>query len=220
VAQKTVATFNSTGTPALFMHAADALHGDLGMIGTGDPVICLSKSGNTPEIQALTPLLRQRGNPIIAVTAHADSALASAATVLLLLPVAQEADPLNLAPTTSTTLQMALGDALATALIARRGFTASDFARFHPGGSLGRKLYLTVGDLARLHDQPQVGIHDKLPAVILRITSGRLGATAVLDANNQLCGIVTDGDLRRALEKFGAQAYALQASEVMTPYIK
>lgn len=203
VAQKIVATLNSTGTPALFMHAADAIHGDLGMIQSDDLVLCLSKSGETPEIRVLVPLLKSRGNRLIAMTANRQSTLAKSADFLLFTPVEQEADPHNLAPTTSTTAQIALGDALATALLALRGFSPEDFAKFHPGGALGKQLYLRVRDLYPLHERPAVRPDAPLRDVILEISRKRLGATAVLDERENLLGIVTDGDLRRMLERGG-----------------
>lgn len=203
VAQKIVATLNSTGTPALFMHAADAIHGDLGMIRPGDIVMCLSKSGDTPEIKVLVPLLKNMGNLLIGMVSNPDSYLGKQADYILLTPIDKEADPNNLAPTASTTAQMALGDALASALLALRGFTPSDFAQFHPGGALGKQLYLRVRDLYTHNEKPQVYLHDSLQRTILEMTSKRLGATAVLDDQGRLCGIITDGDLRRMLERNG-----------------
>lgn len=201
VAQKIVATLNSTGTPALYLHAADAIHGDLGMIQPNDWVLCISKSGETPEIRVLIPLLRNFGNPLIAMTANRHSTLAMQADYLLWTPIEQEADPNNLAPTASTTAQMALGDALAMALLARKGFSQEDFGKFHPGGALGKQLYLRVRDLCALHERPVVRPDAPLHEVILEITSRRLGATAVLDTENRLLGIITDGDLRRMLQR-------------------
>jgi arabinose-5-phosphate isomerase len=215
VAQKMVATFNSTGTPSLFMHAADAIHGDLGMIRHGDIVMCLSKSGDTPEIKVLVPLLKNMGNLLFAMVANPDSYLGKQADYVLLTPVDKEADPNNLAPTASTTAQMALGDALATSLLALRGFTPSDFAQFHPGGALGKQLYLRVRDLYTHNEKPQVYLHDSLQRTILEMTSKRLGATAVLDDNDHLCGIITDGDLRRMLERSGDFS-SLQAQDLMS----
>lgn len=199
VGQKMVATFNSTGTPALFMHAADAIHGDLGMIQAEDVILCISKSGETAEIKVLLPLLANLGNAIIAMVSNRDSFLAQTAQFLLYIPVSREADPNNLAPTASTTAQMALGDALATALLALKGFSPSDFAQYHPGGSLGKQLYLRVRDLSRQNERPAVSLGTSLPDAILEISSKRLGATAVLDASGTPVGIVTDGDLRRML---------------------
>jgi arabinose-5-phosphate isomerase len=197
VAQKIVATLNSTGTPAMFLHAADAIHGDLGMIRPNDLVLCLSKSGESSEIKVLIPLLKNFGNPLIAMTAQRNSTLALQADYLLWTPIEQEADPNNLAPTASTTSQMALGDALAVALLAYKGFSPEDFGKFHPGGALGKQLYLRVRDLYTLHERPVIGPDASLKDIILEISSKRLGATAVLDEQGQLLGIITDGDLRR-----------------------
>jgi arabinose-5-phosphate isomerase len=216
VAQKIVATLNSTGTPALFLHAADAIHGDLGMIQPDDFVLCISKSGETAEIKVLIPLLKNFGNPLIAMTANRQSSLARMADYLLWTPVDQEADPNNLAPTTSTIAQMALGDALAMALLSLKGFTAEDFAKFHPGGALGKQLYLRVRDLYLLHERPQVPAGANLQEVILEISSKRLGATAVLDEKGHLLGIITDGDLRRMLQK--QQDFSnVKAADILTP---
>jgi len=200
VAQKIVATLNSTGTTAVFMHAADAIHGDLGMIGNGDIVLCISKSGDTPEIKVLVPLIKGFGNKLIAMVSNPVSYLANQADFKIILPVSQEADPNNLAPTTSTTLQMAMGDALAVALLSLKGFSQEKFARFHPGGSLGKQLYLKVSDLISAHDKRKVYVEDNIRKIILEISSKRLGATAVVDDNENLVGIITDGDLRRMLE--------------------
>lgn len=216
VGQKIVATLNSTGTPALFMHAADAIHGDLGMIRPPDLVLCLSKSGETPEVKALVPLLRNLGRPLIGMVSKPDSYLARQADFVLRTPVPQEADPNNLAPTASTTAQMAMGDALATALLALRGFTPADFAQYHPGGALGKQLYLRVADLYPQNEKPAVGLQASLPETILEMTAKRLGATAVLDDQGQLAGIITDGDLRRMLERSDGQA-GIQARAIMTP---
>ncbi|MBK8847526.1 MAG: KpsF/GutQ family sugar-phosphate isomerase [Bacteroidetes bacterium] len=200
VAQKIVATLNSTGTPAAFMHAADAVHGDLGTLQNNDIVICISHSGNTPEIKLLAPLLTSNKNLLIAITGNKSSYLATAANYVIDASVSKEACPNNLAPTTSTTVQMALGDALAVALINCRGFSASDFARFHPGGALGKRLYLKIADLVSTNQKPVVTPDDSIHKVIVEISSKRLGATAVIK-NNKLLGIITDGDLRRMLEK-------------------
>lgn len=200
IAQKIVATLNSTGTPALFMHAADAIHGDLGMVRPYDLVLCLSKSGETAEIKVLVPLVRNLGNPIIGMVTKKDSYLGQQANYILHTPIVKEADPNNLAPTTSTTAQLALGDALATALLALRGFTPKDFAQFHPGGSLGKQLYLSVADIYPKNERPAVVATDSLQRTILEMTSKCLGATAVIDDENRVKGIVTDGDLRRMLE--------------------
>lgn len=223
VAQKIAATLNSTGTPALFLHAADAIHGDLGMVQPADFVICLSKSGETPEIRVLAPLVKNFGNPLVAVTANKKSSLAQLANYLLYTPIEQEADPNNLAPTSSTTAQMALGDALAVALLSHKGFGSQDFAKFHPGGALGKQLYLRVSDLYQLHERPVVSPESRLPEVILEISSKRLGATAVEGPDGQLLGIITDGDLRRMLQRGGdfsqvrAQDILSTAAKSVTP---
>lgn len=201
IANKIVATFNSTGTPAIFMHAADAIHGDLGIILPDDIVICLSKSGSTPEIKVLIPLIRNLGNKIIALVSNVDSYLAQKADYLLRATVDREACPNNLAPTTSTTAQLVIGDALAVCLLKLRGFTPSDFAKVHPGGALGKKLYMRVGDICSSEDVPKVKLTDPLSTIIIEISSKRLGAAAVVDENNKLVGIITDGDLRRMLQK-------------------
>ncbi|RAJ85498.1 arabinose-5-phosphate isomerase [Chitinophaga dinghuensis] len=201
IAQKIVATLNSTGTPALFMHAADAIHGDLGMIRQEDIVMCISKSGTSSEIKVLVPLVKNFGNTLIAMVGNTASFLAVEADYILNTTVSQEACPNNLAPTTSTTAQLAMGDALAVCLIEWHGFTAADFAKFHPGGALGKKLYLKVQDLSKLHQAPKVLLNSSLRDVIVEISSKMLGVTAVLDDNGALQGIITDGDLRRMLEK-------------------
>ncbi len=200
IAQKIVATFNSTGTPALFLHAADAIHGDLGMIQKADVVIVISKSGESPEIKVLLPLLKGFGNPVIAICGAEKSYLAQAADCLVNTTVTKEACPNNLAPTTSTTAQLAMGDALAVCLLNLKGFTAQDFARYHPGGALGKKLYLRVKDVLSGTEGPVVDAGAGVQQVIYEISSKRLGATAVTE-NGQLCGIITDGDLRRMLEQ-------------------
>ncbi|MEO0008031.1 MAG: hypothetical protein RJA20_2227 [Bacteroidota bacterium] len=215
VAQKIVATLNSTGSPALFLHAADAIHGDLGMIQPNDAVICLSKSGETSEIKVLIPLLKSFGNPLVAMTANRNSTLARQADFLLWTPVDQEADPNNLAPTTSTISQMALGDALAIVLLTHRGFSASDFAKFHPGGALGKQLYLRVRDLYDRNEKPSVRTDASLNEVILEISAKRLGATAVLGHDNRLAGIITDGDLRRMLQQ-QSNFSDLTAADILT----
>lgn len=217
VAQKISATLNSTGTPALFMHAADAIHGDLGMIQPEDVLLCLSKSGDTAEIKVLVPLVKNMGNPVVGMVANPDSWLGKQATYLLHTPVSLEADPNNLAPTASTTAQMAMGDALAISLLALRGFTPGDFAQFHPGGTLGKQLYLRVSDLY-LHNErpvvkPQTGIHE----VILEMTCRRLGCAVVENEAGLIEGIITDGDLRRMLERdYGSNISHLKASDVMS----
>lgn len=200
VANKIVATLNSTGTPSLFMHAADAIHGDLGMIKEEDFVICISKSGNTPEIKLLVPMLKALGSKLIGLVGNKESYLAKHSDYVLFAGISEEACPHNLAPTTSTTVQMAMGDALAICLLTARGFTAESFARFHPGGTLGKQLYLKVEDVIDLNLLPLVNENAPLREVILEISSKRLGATAVVDAENNLQGIITDGDLRRMLQ--------------------
>jgi arabinose-5-phosphate isomerase len=219
VAQKIVATLNSTGTPALFMHAADAIHGDLGMITRDDVVVCLSKSGESPEIKVLVPLVRDRGNILVAIVGKLDSYLAQSAHFVLNTYVTQEACPNNLAPTSSTTAQMVMGDALAVCLIEMKGFTAEDFAKFHPGGTLGKKLYLRVSDLSRLHEAPKVKPDSGLREVIVEISSKMLGVTGVVDEEGRLQGIITDGDLRRMLEK-NMDAAAVKAEDIMSRHPK
>ena len=201
VGSKIVATLNSTGTPALFMHAADAIHGDLGMIQGDDVVMIISKSGESPEIRVLIPLIRNLGNSIIAVVGNPSSMLARDADFVLNTSVSQEACPNNLAPTSSTTAQMVMGDALAVCLMHINGFSASDFAKFHPGGALGKKLYLQVQDLSKHNECPAVQPESAVRDVILEITRKRLGCTAVVSTDRNIIGIITDGDLRRMLEK-------------------
>jgi arabinose-5-phosphate isomerase len=200
IAQKIVATFNSTGTPAIFMHAADAVHGDLGMIQQNDIVMCLSKSGNTPEIKLLAPLLKQSGNLLIGMLGSTESDLAKQADFILNTSVAKEACPHNLAPTTSTTAQLAMGDALAICLLEGREFNTNDFAKFHPGGSLGKRLYLKTGDLALKNEKPSIHPDASVKDVIIEISKNRLGAVVVI-AHEKILGIITDGDIRRMLEK-------------------
>ncbi len=200
IGQKIAATLNSTGTPSFFMHAADAIHGDLGMIQKEDTVMCISKSGKTPEIKALLPFIRNFGNQIIALTGNKQSDLAHFADFLLYCGVKEEADPNNLAPTASSTAQLAMGDAFAVSLMKYRGFSPEDFAAFHPGGSLGKQLYLKAGDLAAGNQAPQVSLDTDIHQIILEISSNRLGATAIVNEAQQLLGIITDGDLRRMLE--------------------
>lgn len=214
ISGKIASTLNSTGTPAIYMHAADAIHGDLGIIQPEDVVICLSKSGETPEIKVLVPLLKQRGNALIAIVGNARSYLARSADYILDATVPREACPNNLAPTASTTAQLVLGDALAIALLEMRGFTAGDFARLHPGGSLGKQLYLKVSDLYINNEAPKVNPDTEIRSVIIEISSKRLGATAVID-NGQLAGIITDGDLRRMLMKT-PDFSQLKARDIMT----
>ena len=213
IAQKIVATFNSTGTPAIFMHAADAIHGDLGTIQQDDVVICISKSGNTPEIKVLVPLLKTGGNKLIGLVGNVDSYLAQQADYILNSTVEKEACPNNLAPTSSTTAQLAMGDALAVCLLDYKGFTSKDFAKYHPGGALGKKLYLKVADISLQNQKPQVKPGDSIKSVILEISSKRLGATAVVD-NDKLVGVITDGDLRRMLESSNS-IDNLNASDIM-----
>ena len=218
IAGKLVATLNSTGSPAVFMHAADAIHGDLGMIQAQDFVIAISKSGDTPEIKVLVPLLRRRGVPLAALVSNADSYLAKQADYVLHAPARREACPHDLAPTTSTTAALALGDALAVCLLESRQFSAADFARLHPGGILGKRLYLTVADLSRQNQRPQVGPQAPLREVLLEISGKRLGATAVLDAAGGLAGIITDGDLRRMLARGQlSDLETLTAQDILTP---
>jgi len=201
IGQKIVATLNSTGTPSIFMHAADAIHGDLGMIQEDDILLLISKSGESPEIKVLTTLIKNLGNPLIAMVGNINSSLAKEANYLLNTTVSQEACPNNLAPTSSTTAQLAMGDAMAVCLMELKGFTANDFAKYHPGGALGKKLYLRVLDLSKMNKKPQVKEQSSLKEVIMEITHKRLGLTAVLNENELLTGVITDGDLRRMLEK-------------------
>jgi arabinose-5-phosphate isomerase len=215
IAQKIVATLNSTGTAASFLHAADAIHGDLGAVQQEDVVIIISKSGNSPEIKVLVPLIKNFGNTIIGMIGNIDSYLAKHADIILNTTVEQEACPNNLAPTTSTTAQLVMGDALAVCLMELNGFNSDDFAKFHPGGSLGKKLYLRVSDLYKDNEKPAVGSSQNLKEVIVEMTSKRLGVTAVVDKANNLLGIITDGDLRRMLEK-GGSLEAITAKDVMT----
>jgi arabinose-5-phosphate isomerase len=198
IGQKIVATLNSTGTPAIFMHAADAIHGDLGIIQKEDIIICISKSGDTPEIKVLVPLLKNWGNKLISITGNPSSYLGKHAHVNLNTWVEQEACPNNLAPTSSSTAQLAMGDALAVCLLNARGFSSKDFAKFHPGGALGKKLYLKVKDIYPSNPSPEVSKQADIRKVIVEITSNRLGAVAVVDGG-LLSGIITDGDVRRML---------------------
>ncbi len=214
IAQKIVATFNSTGTPAIFMHAADAIHGDLGMIQHNDLIICISKSGNTPEIKVLIPLLKQSDNKLVAMVGDTSSFLAKQADWILDTSIDVEACPNNLAPTTSTTAQLAMGDALAVCLLECREFTSADFAKYHPGGSLGKRLYLKVSDLAAQNEKPEVTSETSVKDVIVEITKNRLGAVAVVD-DGQLSGIITDGDIRRMLEKNNS-IEGLRAKDIMS----
>ncbi|MBR4620678.1 MAG: KpsF/GutQ family sugar-phosphate isomerase [Salinivirgaceae bacterium] len=215
IAQKIVATMNSTGTPALFMHAADAIHGDLGMIQDNDIVMLLSRSGNTPEIKVLVPILKMRRNKMIAMVSDTQSYLAQQADIIINAYAEHEACPNNLAPTSSTTAQLVMGDALAIALLECRGFSPSDFAKYHPGGALGKKLYMRVSDLYINNEKPQVASTDNIKQVIMEMTSKRLGATAVLNADGDMVGIITDGDLRRMLMS-GRDVANLTAADIMS----
>lgn len=214
IAQKIVATLNSTGTTAVFMHAADAIHGDLGIIRDNDIVIVVSKSGETPEIKVLTPLIKIRKNKLVAIVGSRDSYLARQADFVLDTTVPREACPNNLAPTSSTTAQLVMGDAMAVALLKMRGFTAQDFARFHPGGALGKRLYLTVGDVCVKNGTPQVRPDDIMTQAIIEISEKMLGAAAVID-DDTLKGIVTDGDLRRMLMKH-PNIETVKVADIMT----
>ncbi len=214
IAAKIVATFNSTGTSSVFLHAADAIHGDLGIVGKEDIVIAISKSGETPEIKVLVPLIKGNGNPIVAVVGNKNSYLAKQADKILNVEVKQEACPNNLAPTSSTTAQLVMGDALAVSLVKLRGFSSKDFARIHPGGTLGKRLYLRVADLSVNNQVPKVQAGENMQNIIIEISSKRLGATAVLD-NDNLVGIITDGDLRRALQAY-ENLRELKATDIMT----
>lgn len=213
IANKIVATLNSTGTPAIFMHAADAIHGDLGLILKDDVVICISKSGNTPEIKVLIPLIKRSKNKLIAITGNKASFLGQQADHILNAYVEKEVCPNNLAPTTSTTAQLVIGDALAVCLLNLRGFTSDDFAKFHPGGALGKKLYLRVEDIALANQKPQVGPNASIKDVIIEISKKMLGVTAVVE-NHKIVGIITDGDLRRMLTKVDNFAN-LSAKDIM-----
>lgn len=203
IGNKIVATLNSTGTPSIFMHAADAIHGDLGVIQENDIVICISKSGNTPEIKVLVPLIRNLGknNKVVGMVGNLDSFLAQSSDYILNSTVAREACPMNLAPTSSTTAQLVMGDALAMTLLNMRGFSTDDFAKVHPGGALGKRLYVRVSDLLSSDRVPIVSEKASIDEVIVEISSKRLGATAVVDKNGELVGVVTDGDLRRMLQR-------------------
>ena len=236
IASKIVATLNSTGTPSIFMHAADAIHGDLGLILKDDVVICISKSGNTPEIKVLVPLIKRAKNKMIAITGNKDSFLGQQADHILNAFVEKEACPNNLAPTTSTTAQLVIGDALAVCLLDLRGFSSTDFAKYHPGGALGKKLYLRVQDISSVNQKPKVITNTGIKDVIIEISKKMLGVTAVVE-NNKIIGIITDGDLRRMLskvddfskltakdimslnpKKISAKAMAIDALEMMETY--
>lgn len=218
IAQKITATFNSTGTPSVFLHAADAVHGDLGIIQKNDIIICISKSGNTPEIKVLTPLLKSAGNKLIAMVGNRESYLAKHADYIINCSVEKEACPHNLAPTSSTTAQLAMGDALAVCLLECRDFKSEDFARFHPGGSLGKRLYLKAGDIAAQNQKPRVKAAETIRNVIIEISSKRIGATVVLD-DDTIAGIITDGDIRRMMEKH-EHINHLKASDIMSKHPK
>jgi arabinose-5-phosphate isomerase len=216
IAQKIVATFNSTGSPAIFMHAADAIHGDLGIVQENDIVIIISRSGESPEIKVLVPLIRNFGNVLIGMVGNTASYLAQHSTAVLNTTVEQEACPNNLAPTSSTTAQMVMGDALAICLMELRGFQPEDFAKFHPGGALGKRLYLRVSDLYTNNEKPAVLSGKSLKEVIVEMTRKRLGITAVVDDNGKMLGIITDGDLRRMLEN-NIAIDSVTADDIMTP---
>ena len=214
IAQKIVATLNSTGSPAIFLHAADAIHGDIGMMQQEDIVVVISKSGESPEIKILIPLIKNFGNTLIAIVGNTASYLAKKADFVIDTTVDQEACPNNLAPTTSTTAQLVIGDAIAICLMEQKGFNVADFAKLHPGGALGKKLYLRVSDLYVENEKPEVLPHQSLKEVIVEMTKKRLGVTAVTDKEQNLLGIITDGDLRRMLEKNGLDF--IQAKDIMT----
>jgi arabinose-5-phosphate isomerase len=216
VAQKVAATMNSTGSHATFLHAADALHGDIGLLGPTDILVCLSKSGETQELKLLIPIARTIGCKVAAITANPESYLAKQADFLLYTPVTREADPNNLAPTASTAAQMALGDALAICLMYEKGFSANDFGKFHPAGSLGKQLYLRVHDVYPLHGRPVNSPSDSIQSVILTISKNRLGATVVCTEQGKILGIITDGDLRRMLEK-NQDLNGLTANDILSP---
>jgi len=215
IAQKIVATLNSTGTPAIFMHTTDAIHGDLGIVQEEDVVMIISKSGESPEIKVLVPLIRNFGNILIGMVGNTESYLAKKSDIVLNTTVEQEACPNNLTPTSSTTAQLVMGDALAVVLMELNGFQRNDFARFHPGGTLGKKLYLRVADLYSDNEKPKVLTGQSLKEVIVEMTAKRLGITAVVDEQDNLLGIITDGDLRRMLEKSTA-IDEIKANDIMT----
>jgi arabinose-5-phosphate isomerase len=215
IAQKIVATLNSTGTPSLFLHAADAIHGDLGMVQGNDVVMIISKSGESPEIKVLVPFIKNFGNKVIGMVGNMDSFLARKSDLVLNTTVEAEACANNLTPTTSTTAQLVMGDALAICLMEKRGFAAADFAKLHPGGALGKKLYLRVADLCAEHEKPEVNIEQSLKEVIIEMTKKRLGITAVINNAGELAGVITDGDLRRMLEKTSS-IENIQAGHIMS----
>ena len=220
IGTKIVATMNSTGTPAIFMHAADAIHGDLGIIQKDDVVLCISKSGNTPEIKVLVPLIARMGNKIIAMVSSVDSFLAQHADYIVRATVDKESDPNNLAPTSSTTTQLVMGDALAVCLLQKRGFSQEQFALYHPGGSLGKRLYLRVSDVMDLNVRPVVGMNESIQNTIINISQNRLGATVVLDGKGELQGIITDGDVRRMVEKGIHIGDKIVAKDIMSRHPK
>ena len=215
IAQKIVATFNSTGSPAIFLHAADAIHGDLGMVQQEDVVVIISKSGESPEIKVLVPLIKNFGNLLVAITGNTASYLAKKADFVFNTTVQQEACPNNLAPTTSTTAQLVMGDAIAVCLMEQRGFAIEDFAKLHPGGALGKKLYLRVADLYADNEKPEVKADHTIREVIMEMTRTRLGVTAVTGTDGKLMGIITDGDLRRMLQKSDSIGHIL-ARDIMS----
>lgn len=215
IAQKIVATLNSTGTPSIFLHAADAIHGDLGMIQQDDVVMIISKSGESPEIKVLIPFIKNFGNTVIGMSGNSGSFLATQSDISLDTSVSHEACPNNLAPTSSTTAQLVMGDAMAVALMEMKGFGSKEFAKFHPGGTLGKKLYLRVDDLYKKNENPSVQPESGIKSIIISISQGRLGATAVINENEELLGVITDGDIRRMLES-SAEIKEVKASEIMT----
>ncbi|HUZ59145.1 MAG TPA: KpsF/GutQ family sugar-phosphate isomerase [Hanamia sp.] len=219
IAQKIVASLNSTGTPSVFLHAADAIHGDIGMVQQEDIVMIISKSGESPEIKVLVPIIKNFKNTLIAMCGNMDSYLAKCADFVLNTTVTEEASPYNLAPTSSTTVQMVMGDAITVCLMELRGFDSNDFAKFHPGGTLGKKLYLHVGDLSVNNEKPSVNTESLLKDVIIEITKKRLGVAVVLENKEKIAGIITDGDLRRMLEK-NLYHNGLKAKEIMTLHPK
>ena len=214
IAQKIVATFNSTGTPSIFMHAADAIHGDLGLIQSEDVIICISKSGNTPEIKALVPFIKKTNNKLIAITGEANSYLSEKSDIVISSYVDNEACPNNLAPTTSTTAQLVIGDAIAVCLVKLRGFSKNDFAKYHPGGTLGKRLFLKVKDLIDTKSLPKVDASDLMKDVIIEISNKMLGIAVVLE-KNKIVGVITDGDLRRQLLK-SQDISKVKANEIMS----
>lgn len=214
IAQKIVATLNSTGTPSLFLHASEAIHGDLGMVQPGDSVICISKSGNSPEIKVLVPLLKRFGNKLIAITGNTTSFLGKEADYVLNTYVESESCPINLAPTNSTTAQLVMGDAIAVCLMEMKKFTAEDFAKYHPGGALGKKLLLRVKDMLDMTHKPMVSKDSMIKKVIIEISEKRLGVTAVVE-NDKVIGIITDGDIRRMLN-ITDNISELTAKDIMT----